>query len=186
MPVIVVRGEVDTFESVEEALRSGKLREGDVIIVVEGRMAVLRVEGGLARLARAGTGAEPQAVEAGPGRAALVFDQMFRGFADILVRELPANFEMHEIVGRGLEKPVRVGRISKWPARDDYDVLKVVETLAGRYDKVVFFTGDKKLAGQASALGLPNVVVEYMPPNEYPGKESLAKAMIKAAREAAS
>ena len=112
-----------------------------------------------------------------------VFDQMFRGFADIIAREVP-GVELHEIVGRGLDSPVKSGVSTKWPANDDYDVLKTVERLALQGGKVVFFTGDKRLARQAEALGLDNVIVRYMPPNEYTGKESLARAMIKAIVEA--
>ncbi|MEB3844440.1 MAG: hypothetical protein LRS48_01995 [Desulfurococcales archaeon] len=112
-----------------------------------------------------------------------VFDQMFRGFADIIAREVP-GVELHEIVGRGLDSPVKSGVSTKWPANDDYDVLKTVERLALQGGKVVFFTGDKRLARQAEALGLDNVIVKYMPPNEYTGKESLARAMIKAIVEA--
>ncbi len=112
-----------------------------------------------------------------------VFDQMFRGFADIIAREVP-GVEIHEIVGRGLDSPVKGGVSTKWPANDDYDVLKTVERLALQGGKVVFFTGDKRLARQAEALGLDNVIVKYMPPNEYTGKESLARAMIRAIVEA--
>jgi len=117
---------------------------------------------------------------------AIVLDQMFRGFAGILERELEHDaLEIHEIVGRGLPATLKISeRVFQEPANDDFDVLKLVENLASRASIVVFFTGDKKLAKQASLLGLHNVVVKYMPPNEYPGKESLAKAMIETVRSA--
>lgn len=126
-------------------------------------------------------------VEGGRASVAVVLDQMFRGFSSILDRELRnLDLEIHEVVGRGLQATLKVSdRIYQEPANDDFDVLKLVENLAARARVVVFFTGDKKLARQASALGLGNVVVKYMPPNEYPGKESLAKAMIDAVSEAA-
>jgi len=66
--------------------------------------------------------------------------------------------ELHEVVGRGLERTVRVSeRVYREPARDDYDVLSLAERLAKRMP-VVLFTGDKKLAEQASMLS--NVHVE--------------------------
>ena len=111
-------------------------------------------------------------------RVAAVLDQMFRGFSDILLREVE-DVEIHEILGRGLESSIKIGdRLFRHPAKDDFDVLKIVESVAKDKDLVAFFTGDKSLANQASALKLKNVKVYYMPPNEYPGKESLAKAMI--------
>jgi len=111
-------------------------------------------------------------------RIAAVLDQMFRGFSDILLREVK-DVEVHEILGRGLESSVKIGdRLFRHPAKDDFDVLKIVESVAKDKDLVAFFTGDKSLANQASALKLENVKVYYMPPNEYPGKESLVKAMI--------
>lgn len=131
--------------------------------------------------------AQPQQVEPAQqeGVVALVLDQMFRGFAGILERELKqAPVEIHEVVGRGLQSTIKVSeRVYQEPANDDFDVLKLVEALASRARTVVFYTGDKKLARQASALGLANVAVKYMPPNEYPGKETLVKAMVDAARE---
>ena len=190
---IVVRGEARVYKSLEEAIAALRKGEGSLLLIVEGEPVTLRLEEPASIKAEAPAGRavrkaplapEPEALRKGekPGRVALVFDQMFRGFAEILARELdPGVFEFHEILGRGLEKPIRAGRIFKWPARDDYDVLKVVEELAGRAHIVVFYTGDKRLARQAEALGLENLVVEYMPPNEFPGKESLAKKMVEAA-----
>ncbi len=162
------------------------LVEGRVIGAVEARLAAPGLE------ASRGASWESQEADRRPGTpqpvstahsVAAVFDQMFRGFAEIVAREVP-GVELHEVVGRGLEKPVRVGRIFKEPARDDYDVLSLVERLASQGKKVVFFTGDKRLANQAAALGDERIIVEYMPPNEYPGKESIAKAMIEAVKRA--
>jgi len=110
---------------------------------------------------------------------AVVFDQMFRRFAEVLDRELPGeSIVFHEVIGRGLEAPLRVGeRIYQQPARDDYDVLKLLEQLSNQYRRVVFFTGDKKLAAQARAL--PGVYVVYLPPSEVAGKEMAIKLMKK-------
>ncbi len=117
-------------------------------------------------------------------RVAVVLDQMYRGFfSSIVARELP-GVEVHEIVGRGLEKPIRAGNIVKQPARDDYDVITLLENLRGRGYRVVFFTGDKKLAAQAETI--PGVVVKYAPPSEYPGKEQLAKYMVETVRDIVS
>ena len=115
---------------------------------------------------------------------AAIFDQMFRGFAEVVDRELrDLCLELHEVIGRGLEKTVRVGeRIFREPARDDYDVLSLAERLAKRLP-VVLFTGDRKLAEQASMI--KNVYVEYMPPNEYAGKEMAVKHMIAVLRRLA-
>ncbi len=173
--VLLVKGSVREFDRLEDALSLAE--PGDVIVVVEGGYRVLEV--------KAGAGETASGRGEGPGEAAsvaLVFDQMFRGFAEVVGREVE-GVELHEIVGRGLESPVRVGKVTKWPARDDYDVLKTVERLLDEGKRVVFYTGDKKLARQAMALGRRGLRVEYMPPNEYPGKESLARAMIRVARE---
>ncbi len=115
--------------------------------------------------------------EAPRAPAAVVFDQMFKRFAEVLDRELkdyPLVF--HEIIGRGLEKPLRVAdRIYQQPARDDYDVLNLLEKLSKEHSLVIFFTGDRKLAAQARAL--PNVRVEFLPPGEVSGKEMAIKLM---------
>ena len=196
MPVfIVVKGEARVYKSLEDAVNALRRGEGSLLLIAEGEPVTLRLaEATGTRVEASSEGAVLPASsleaptsrrETVPGRVALVFDQMFRGFAEILARELdPRIFVLHEILGRGLDKPIRAGRIYKWPARDDYDVLKVVEELAGKARIVVFYTGDKRLARQAEALGLENLVVEYMPPNEFPGKESLAKKMVEAAMKA--
>lgn len=179
MVYVVVKGDVMIFDDVKEAVRHAGRR--DIILVVEGPVTVLRVDS----ISHTGGGsverAEDHPIEVREG-VNVVFDQMFRGFAEIIGREIP-GVGLHEILGRGLDAPITAGRITRWPANDDYDVLKTVEMLAGSSDLVVFFTGDKKLARQAEALGLGNLVVSYMPPNEYPGKESLARAMIRLVRE---
>jgi hypothetical protein len=133
-----------------------------------------------------GSRVEEQRIEVPERRGiAVVLDQMFRGFAEIVAREISdPSVELHEVVGRGLERSIKVGRIYKEPAKDDFDVLSLVERLADGGKLVVFFTGDKKLANQAMALGRSDVVVHYMPPNEFPGKESLAKVMIERVKEA--
>lgn len=119
------------------------------------------------------------------GQVVVVLDQMFRGyFADVIEREVE-NAEIHEIVGRGVQGTVRAGpRRYLEPAADDFDVLKVIERLARTGATVYFFTGDKRLASQAQVAtsGQTNVSVLYLPPSEFPGKESLAQAMIAAIR----
>ncbi len=113
--------------------------------------------------------------------AIIVFDQMFRGFGEVVARELGDVIEVHEVAGRGVERPVRIGRVILEPARDDYDILKLLESLAGRGVPIIFFTGDKKLATQASTIR--GVVVEYLPPNEIPGKEIAIKTMLERIRD---
>jgi hypothetical protein len=115
---------------------------------------------------------------------AVVFDQMFRGFAEVVDRELKGLcVELHEVVGRGLEKTVRVTpRLYREPAHDDYDVLSLAERLARR-GKVVLFTGDRRLADQARMI--PGVYVEYIPPGEFGGKEMTIKHMVQVVRSVA-
>lgn len=118
------------------------------------------------------------------GRLAVVFDQMFRGFAEILEREIKEPFiEFHEILGRGIDKTVKIGaRLYQQPARDDYDVIKLLERLAEKGMHVVFFTGDKRLAAQARLI--ENVSVEYLPPSEVAGKEAAIKIMLRKIKSA--
>lgn len=112
------------------------------------------------------------------GTINIVLDQMFKGFSEILSRELPNNVHIHEVLGKGIDEPIRAGRVTKWPAHDDYDVFKIVEELSEESGKVIFFTGDKRLARQTASTGKRNLIVEYLPPNEFPGKESLVKKII--------
>ncbi len=125
----------------------------------------------------------------GRANVVVVLDQMFRGyFADVIEREVP-DAEVHEIVGRGVQGTVSVSeRRFLEAASDDFDVLKVVQRMASTGRTVMFFTGDKRLASQAQVLAgsSQNVRVLYMPPNEFPGKESLARAMIDEVRRAQS
>ncbi|WP_338249089.1 hypothetical protein [Pyrodictium abyssi] len=126
---------------------------------------------------QAGAGARSREAKTKP-EYAVVFDQMYKGFADILAREITSpSLEFHEILGRGISEPLKAGeRIYRQPARDDYDILKLLETLANQYrGGVLFFTGDKKLANQARLV--PGVHVEYMPPGEVAGKEMALKLM---------
>ena len=186
--VVVYPGGYRVVSSMDEAVEIAVSRGGSILYCRGGDLVLLRVEKPVAvqpsREPVAAQRVEAPRVEApaAPRRVAAVFDQMFRGFAEIVAREVP-GVELHEIVGRGLRAPVRAGRITKWPANDDYDVLKVVERLAGEVGRVHFFTGDKRLARQAEALGDERIIVHYMPPNEYTGKEELARAMIEALRE---
>ncbi|WP_167827784.1 hypothetical protein [Pyrolobus fumarii] len=113
--------------------------------------------------------------------AIVVFDQMFRGFGDIVGRELGRVIEVHEVAGRGVEKPVKMGHVILDPAHDDYDIMKLLDRLRSRGCPVIFFTGDKKLAQQASTLD--GVFVEYLPPSEIPGKEIAIRMMLERIRE---
>ena len=109
-------------------------------------------------------------------KISIVLDQMYKGFfTNVLAREFPSA-EIHEIVGRGLPKPVKVENIVKQPAQDDFDVLNIIEKLSKEGHRVIFFTGDKRLATQVSLL--EDVDVVYAPPSEFTGKEALAKYMI--------
>ena len=118
---------------------------------------------------------------------AVVFDQMYKGFAELVAREIgevsDIVIEYHEIVGRGLEKPVKIGNVYKQPARDDYDVFKLLKSLSEQCN-VVFFTGDKKLANQC--MMIKGVHVHYMPPGEYGGKEFVVERMVEILRQALS
>lgn len=158
--------------------------EGEVVAV--GRLSFLRPARQAQPPAQPAQAAQPQEAQrpAPQGAAVVVLDQMFRGFADIILRDA-GGVEVHEVVGRGVQSTVAAGEGRYLePANDDYDVLRLVERLAGRGGRVLFFTGDKRLASQAMLLAsrLGNVEVYYMPPNEYPGKESLAQAMVAAIR----
>ncbi len=112
---------------------------------------------------------------------AVVLDQMFKGFfTEVLSGEF-RDIEIHEIVGKGLEKTIRVGNIFRHPAANDYDVARLVEILVEKGKKVIFFTGDKKLYNHI--IGYEDVVAYYAPPNEFPGKEALAKFMVEKIKE---
>jgi len=183
---VVYPGGFEIVEGLAAAARVAEEKGGVILACSHGELVVLQPvsRGSWFRAVRGGRGVARGG--RGPQRAArvaAVFDQMFRGFADVVGREAPGA-EMHEVVGRGLRGPVRAGRVVKWPARDDFDVLEIVRGLAGEGKIVVFFTGDKKLARQAEALGDERIRVHYMPPSEYAGKEDLARAMIEAVREA--
>ncbi|ABM80785.1 hypothetical protein Hbut_0937 [Hyperthermus butylicus DSM 5456] len=131
---------------------------------------------------RAAAGPAPAKTEKAAGYA-VVFDQMFKGFAEILARELhDMPLEFHEVLGRGIDRPIRIAPgVYQQPARDDYDVLSLLERLANQYRGVIFFTGDKKLAMQARLI--PGVDVEYLPPGEVAGKEMALKLMASRIRE---
>ncbi len=119
------------------------------------------------------------------GKLAVVFDQMFKGFAEILERELKdLPIEFHEILGRGIDKAIKVDeRLFQQPAHDDYDVLKLLEALAAEGKTVLFFTGDKRLASQARMVN--GVRVAYLPPSEVAGKELAIKIMLERIRRVA-
>lgn len=124
----------------------------------------------------AGGARAPRERASGHGLVPVVLDQMYRGFADILAGKLD-YVEAHEVVGRGLKSTLaKGGRVYLEPAESDYDVIKLAERLAGEKGLSVLVTGDKKLAEQARLK--PGVHVLYMPPGEYPGKESMVEALI--------
>ncbi len=174
--VISDNGEVVEIDDLDRLIESLRYKEESKAIVVKGEI--------IGTLTFSSKTKEPlespekHEKKAKKTKVVAVLDQMFRGFANIIVRETE-NIEVHEILGRGLESRVKIGeRLFRHPAKDDFDVLKIVEKLAKEENFVAFFTGDKSLANQASALRLKNVMVYYMPPNEYPGKESLVRTMI--------
>ena len=180
---IYAEGPVKIYTNQEEAEKELKGKDG-VIITIEGDLQAITIKPSSTKHE---VDCDTYSMEGlsdeilGPDTdypISIVLDQMFRGFSDTLDRELPRNVSINEILGKGLERPVRVGRIIKWPAHDDYDVFKIVEKLAVEGRKVIFFTGDKRLARQTAALGKDNIVVEYLPPNEFPGKEALIRKII--------
>ncbi len=119
----------------------------------------------------------------GAKRLVVVLDQMFHGFGKIIRREVQGDVLVVEILGRGIESPYEQEGVLYWPAHDDYDVMKAVEELARKRGRAVLFTGDKKLARQTSMLlSSLGVKVEYMPPNEYPGKEAIVRSMLQKIR----
>ncbi len=179
------------YPGLHEALQAAAKRCGSRAVIIRGVVvAVLDREdlSGLRAAGRGGAGGEAEAQaegEAAAGAAAaVVLDQMFKTFAEILDRELRGEpLVFHEVLGRGIERPVRVSeRVYQQPARDDYDVLKLLEELSSKHSLVIFFTGDKRLASQARSI--PGVRVVYLPPGEAPGKEQAIKWMVKAIREA--
>ncbi|ABN70548.1 hypothetical protein Smar_1458 [Staphylothermus marinus F1] len=114
-------------------------------------------------------------------KVAIVLDQMFKGFyTEVLAREFK-DYEIHEIVGKGVDKPIRSGNIVREPAENDLDIVKLIQSLIDKSYKVYFFTGDKKLYMHTSTI--PGVKSYYMPPSEYPSKEKLVLEMIKYVRE---
>ncbi len=183
--VVLKNGSIRIYDSFGDALKAvidsggGKIFRGELI-------ASLTSDEVVELIGLFSEGQEP--VEAptvkgvdGKERLSIVIDQMYKGFfTNILSREFPES-EIHEIVGRGIEKPVKIGNVVKQPARDDFDILNLLEDLARKGYRVIFFTGDKKLATQAELI--KDVHVVYAPPNEFPGKESLAKYMIEKIRE---
>lgn len=178
----------DWSTSLQEALTKAAKCHGNVEvylgkrIVFLSREALAELSNLLASIATKVGEAEASTVD-GRGKVAVVLDQMFRTFAEVLYREIDVeNVEFHEILGRGIDEPVRISeRLYQQPARDDYDILKLIEELASKHRIVIFFTGDKKLASQARTIG--NVVVEYLPPSEIAGKEIAIRYMKKRIRE---
>jgi len=182
---------VGRFKRLEDALRAlascnARIRvdrcETALSISPEELAAILReaIVPGTQRPGRGSAAEQPVATdEESRDVAAVVFDQMFKRFAEILDRELrDERLVFHEVIGRGLEKPLRVAeRIYQQPAKDDYDVLRLLEDLSTRHSRIIFFTGDRRLAAQARAL--PGVSVVYLPPGEVAGKEMAIKLMKK-------
>ncbi|RLF08132.1 MAG: hypothetical protein DRJ69_06475 [Thermoprotei archaeon] len=127
---------------------------------------------------------EPQAVEERPveARLALVLDQTHRGYSSTLERHTPQGVEIHEVGGVGVAEPVKVSsRTYRHPASDDYDVLRLLESLSQKFPLTLFITGDKTLSEEARMLKVAkglNVEVRYMPPSDYLGKEAILQAII--------
>lgn len=172
-----VVGVFDTFIQALQTLveiGGGEIYRGELIVKLEPEEAS-ELKGYLSTI-------PPEPVEApvkktkGVGKKAVVLDQMFKGFfAEVLSREL-RGIDVYEIVGRGLTSPIRTSSIIRCPAGTDYDIALLVESLAKEGYSVYFFTGDKKLYTHVSSIR--GVKAFYMPPREYPSKESLVKEMI--------
>lgn len=113
---------------------------------------------------------------------ALVLDQTHRGYSSTIERYTPSAVEIHEVGGVSLAETIKVGdRVHRHPAVDDYDVLRLLESLSKRYSAVMFVTGDKTLSEEAKLLKVAkglNVEVHYMPPSDYTGKESMLQAIL--------
>ena len=117
------------------------------------------------------------------GKIAAILDQMFR-IGSVLEPLLPEGVVIYEVVGLGLDEEIQVSdRLVQVPARDDFDIYRLVDRLSGEYEKVAFFTGDKKLANavrvQVARKGRRNVEVHYMPPSEFPGRTQMIEAILK-------
>ncbi len=177
---------VGVYGSFGDALKAlleaggGSIYRGELVVKLSSE-EVLELTGVLAKRI------EPVEAPVSKGRSsvstkcAIVLDQMYKGFfTNVLAREF-RDAEIHEVVGRGLDKPVRVENIVKQPAHDDLDVLNIIEELSRKGYKVVFFTGDKRLAAQASLVSGVDVI--YAPPSEFTGKEALAKYMVEEVRK---
>ena len=128
----------------------------------------------------------PRAEEKEPakptGRVAVVLDQMFR-IGSVLEPLVPEGVVLYEVVGLGLEEEARLSdKLVQAPARDDFDIYKLVERLAGQFERVLLITGDKKLANavrvQAGRKRLTGVEVHYMPPSEFPGRTQMIEAIL--------
>ena len=123
----------------------------------------------------------------GPGgEVALVLDQMFR-IGSALEPLVPEGTVIYEVVGRGLREEVRISdRYVQVPARDDYDIYKLVERLSGRHERVVFISGDRKLVNalrfQVAQRGRGNVELHYMPPSEFPGRAQMIDEILRRVR----
>ncbi len=115
-------------------------------------------------------------------KLALVLDQTHRGYSQTLERYTPPNVEIHEITGIGLAGVVKAGeRTYRHAASDDYDVLRLLESLAKKFTVTLFITGDKTLSEEAKLLRTAknlNVEVHYMPPSEFTGKEAVIQAIL--------
>ncbi len=176
-------GMTRVFDDIAEAARAVGWRAPFAIIEGDVLATGTLEQGSYQYTGREGQQVTPVLDARAGARVIVVLDQMFRGyFADVIEREVQ-DAEVHEVVGRGVQETVRAGqRRFLEPASDDFDVLKVIRRLAPSGLPVFFFTGDKRLASQAQVAtsGQPNVAVMYMPPSEFPGKESLAQAMIAA------
>ena len=120
---------------------------------------------------------------------AVILDQMLR-IGSFLEPRVPEGTVIYEGVGVGLDKEVQVSEaLIKVPLRDDYDVCELAGRLAGEYERVLVFTGDKKLVNDlrvmASGRGLENVEVHYLPPSEAASRAQLIEEVLKRIREAA-
>ena len=168
----------DALEAAAEAKPPIRIYRG-VLVALLGEEEARSLAGGRATPGKRGEGGGKERESA--RLAVVVFDQMFRGFGEVIKRELGDAVEVHEVVGKGLDKTMEAGGVYYEPAASDYDVIKLVESLAREKRlPVILFTGDKKLARQA--MMIEGVDVEYLPPSEIPGKEIAIRRMLEKIR----
>ena len=128
-------------------------------------------------------GGPEEAREGAGGRVAVVLDQMLR-IGSFLEPRVPKGTVIFEAVGVGLDEEVKVSdRLVHVPVRDDFDIYVLVDRLAGEFDRVLLFSGDKALVNdvrvRAAQRGHRNVVIHYMPPSEFPSRAHMIEEILR-------